>query len=182
MLYLKRFPQDKIIVADAYKYLEDHYNEFDFIWASPPCTSHTRLCALPNYRKRLPDLKLYSLIIFLQRFFKGKWIVENVISYYDPLIKPTIVLDRHYLWSNFHISNKIFEKKRGNWKDLPIKQLCRYLNIDFSVINSFTPKNWPNHDSKRQILRNCIFPEIGKYILDQATYQVQKNLIEFVEV
>ena len=46
-LYQERFPNDKVIVADAHQYLLDHYEEFDFIWTSPPCPSHSRL-ALSN--------------------------------------------------------------------------------------------------------------------------------------
>lgn len=30
-LYQERFPNDKVIVADAHQYLLDHFKEFDFI-------------------------------------------------------------------------------------------------------------------------------------------------------
>ena len=50
-----------------------------------------------------PDMKLYGEIILLQTHFKGKWVVENVISYYEPLIKPKEI-GRHYFWSNFNIT------------------------------------------------------------------------------
>ena len=40
-LYQERFPNDTVIVADAHQYLLDHYKEFDFIWSSPPCPSHS---------------------------------------------------------------------------------------------------------------------------------------------
>ena len=40
--------------------------------------------------------------IALHFFKKGKWVIENVISYYDPLIKPT-KSNNHYFWSNFDI-------------------------------------------------------------------------------
>jgi len=36
-IYQDFFPNDKVIVADAHKYLLKHYKEFDFIWSSPPC-------------------------------------------------------------------------------------------------------------------------------------------------
>ena len=42
-LYKKRFPNDIVIIADAHQYLLDHYKEFDFIWSSPPCPSHSRI-------------------------------------------------------------------------------------------------------------------------------------------
>lgn len=35
--YQDRYPNDTVIVGDAKQYLLDHYKEFDFIWASPPC-------------------------------------------------------------------------------------------------------------------------------------------------
>ncbi|TXT53272.1 MAG: hypothetical protein BAJALOKI1v1_2560010 [Promethearchaeota archaeon] len=181
-LYYKRFPKDTIIIGDAYTYLEEHYSEYDFIWASPPCQSHTRMCAFPNHRKRLPDLRLYSIIIFLDRFYEGYWAVENVIPHYSSLIQPTAIVDRHYIWSNFPIENKKFKKPRGNFKDLTIPTLCKFLRVDLKLINSFIPKNWPNHDYKRQVLRNCVLPEAGKYILDQLITKKQINLENFLEV
>lgn len=36
-VYNRYFPNDKIIIGDAHEYLLKHVNEFDFIWASPPC-------------------------------------------------------------------------------------------------------------------------------------------------
>ena len=41
-LYQERFPNDTVIIADAHQYLLDHFKEFDFIWSSPPCPSHSR--------------------------------------------------------------------------------------------------------------------------------------------
>ena len=41
-LYQERFPNDIVIVGDAHQYLLDHYKEFDFIWSSPPCPTHSR--------------------------------------------------------------------------------------------------------------------------------------------
>ena len=41
-LYQERFPDDTVIVTDAHQYLLEHYKEFDFIWSSPPCPTHSR--------------------------------------------------------------------------------------------------------------------------------------------
>ena len=41
-IYQTHFPQDKVIVGDAHQYLLDHYKEFDFIWSSPPCPTHSK--------------------------------------------------------------------------------------------------------------------------------------------
>ena len=42
-VYQDFFPQDKVIVGDAHQYLIDHFKEFDFIWSSPPCPTHSRI-------------------------------------------------------------------------------------------------------------------------------------------
>ena len=89
-LYQERFPNDKVIVADAHQYLLDHYKEFDFIWSSPPCPTHIVDKNITKNTKsfvpKYPDMKLYEEIIFLDNYFKGKYVVENVIPYYEPLI------------------------------------------------------------------------------------------------
>ena len=41
--YKKLFPNDNVIVGDAHEYLRQHFREFDFIWASPPCPTHSVL-------------------------------------------------------------------------------------------------------------------------------------------
>ena len=103
-IYQDFFPNDKVIVADAHQYLLDHFKEYDFIWSSPPCPTHsiTNHFLHAQGNVRYPDMSLWQEIIFLQKWFKGKWVVENVKSYYPPLWPPKI-LDRHYFWANFPI-------------------------------------------------------------------------------
>ena len=103
--YKKYFPNDTVVVSDAHQYLLHNYQDFDFIWSSPPCQTHSRTNYFTNEirkEKKYPDMSLYQEIIYLTQFFKGKFCVENVVSYYEPLIKPQQV-GRHYLWSNFNI-------------------------------------------------------------------------------
>src|SRR4249919_161401 len=103
-VYAKLNPNDKIIIGDAHQYLLDHYEEFDFIWSSPPCQHDTRMMKFTRHKlKRYPSLTMYQEILFLKHFFKGKWVVENVIPYYEPLIIPTAICGRHLIWSNFPI-------------------------------------------------------------------------------
>mgnify|MGYP003638315263 FL=1 len=104
-IYKKYFPNDTVVVSDAHQYLLDNYQDFDFIWSSPPCQTHSRTNYFTNEirkEKKYPDMSLYQEIIYLTQFFKGKFCVENVVSYYEPLIKPQQA-GRHYLWSNFNI-------------------------------------------------------------------------------
>jgi site-specific DNA-cytosine methylase len=42
-IYQDFFPNDKVIVSDAHQYLLEHFKEYDFIWSSPPCPTHSRM-------------------------------------------------------------------------------------------------------------------------------------------
>ena len=103
-IYKKRFPNDIVVIGDAYDYLEFMYKGFDFIWASPPCTTHTQLCRW-HKNKKLPDMRLYSIITFLRSWSNSFWVVENVLPYYHALISPTAKVGRHLIWANFSIKN-----------------------------------------------------------------------------
>lgn len=159
-VYQDHFPNDTVVIGDAHQYLLDHYNEFDFIWSSPPCQTHSSFRQNIGVRYRgvkpvYPDMKLYKEIIFLQHNFDGIYVVENVRPYYKPLIAPDIELDRHYFWSNMFIFSTEFE--RPKLRNAQIPDLEKALGYDLSRYNL------PN---KRQVLRNCVLPEVGKYILD----------------
>lgn len=161
-VYRKLYPMDVVIEADAHQYLLDHFKEFDFIWTSPPCPTHSRLVTAKQgwgiYE--YPDMTLYQEIIFLKHFFKGKWVVENVISYYTPLIKPSATVDRHYVWSNFDIENKDF-KRNYNVARSKKELLSAYLGIELPA----------GTKDERKLLRNAVHPEMGKYIFDLANPQ-----------
>ena len=90
-IYQDFFPNDKVIVADAHQYLLEHFKEFDFIWSSPPCPTHSSVRYIAMDRKInpqrpvYPDMKLYEEILLLQYYFKGNYCVENVVGFYPPL-------------------------------------------------------------------------------------------------
>lgn len=153
-VYKDFYPKDKVIVADAHEYLKEHFNEFDFIWSSPPCPSHSRM-RMNHKIKIYPDMKLYQEIIFLKHFFKGKWVVENVIPYYEPLIKPTVTLHRHNFWSNFEIEEK--EYPGCNVAKATKETLAAYHDIPL----------WEGKNH-RLLLRNCVYPPVGEYILNKV--------------
>ena len=75
-LYQERFPNDIVIIADAHQYLLDHYKEFEFIWSSPPCPSHSRArywgFGINGKNPIYPDLKLYEEIIFLENHLNSE--------------------------------------------------------------------------------------------------------------
>ncbi len=162
-IYQDYFPNDTLLYTDAHQYLLDHFAEVDFIWSSPPCQSHSsfrhNICV--RYRGTepvYPDMTLYQEILFLKHHFKGKWVVENVKPYYTPLIAPDFTLQRHLFWSNVDVPLKDFPK--DNIRTAQIPDLEKKYGYDLSSYQL------PN---KRQVLRNCVEPEIGKYILDCLT-------------
>ncbi len=159
-VYSKLYPNDTMIVGDALEYLEKHYSEFDFIWASPPCQSHGQYrhnvgVLGKGFAPILPDMGLYSIIIFLKTYFKGDWCVENVVPYYKPLVEPTVLLQRHLFWSNKPIREKEFAKDAIRTKN-KISDFDNYEIVANSRISN-----------KRQVLRNCVKPELGEYVLNE---------------
>lgn len=168
-IYQDFFPNDKVIVGDAHQYLLEHYKEFDFIWASPPCPTHSRIrqfsaVARGQNEAVYLDMKLYEEIIFLMHNFEGKWVIENVISYYEPLIKPQ-ELASHYFWANFNLGSKKI-KTRGHNATMDVRQ----------QLKGFDLTSYKNID-KQKILRNCVEPETGLHIFNMAfkTKQMQLN-------
>lgn len=174
-IYQDFFPKDKVIVADAHQYLLEHYSEFDFIWSSPPCQSHSRArfwaskgaVVKPVY----PDMTLYEEVVFLRGFFKGKWVVENVIGYYEALLRPQQI-GRHYFWSNFMFPSFQHETSDINTGTIKAWQEKLGMSLEGKKISQ----------RKDQILRNCVEPELGKHILDWAItpYQLNKQLFATV--
>ena len=129
-LYSERFPNDKVIVADAHQYLLDHYKEYDFIWSSPPCPTHSRARYWgigKNGKKPIyPDMKLYQEVIFLQTHYSGKYVVENVIPYYTPLI-PAKKRGRHLYWTNFNLPTDLKDRRFPISKaKSELKGLCNF--------------------------------------------------------
>ncbi len=163
--YQNNFQNDKMIVADAHQYLLNHYKEFDFIWSSPPCQTHTKLMKFTRHDvNKYPDMKIYQEVIFLQNFFKGKWVVENVEPYYTPLIAPRKKVDRHLFWSNFNIGYFKPPKFKGNKLKSYKGELEDYYGIKLPKKNIYFKGS---HDQYK-VLKNCVHPLTGEYILNCA--------------
>ena len=163
--YKDRFPDDNVIVGDAKDYLLHHYRDFDFIWVSPPCQSHSKIrkCKVDCVDNKMgscvpvfPDLSLYEIIIFLKHHCKNKFVVENVKPYYTPLIPATVSIDRHLYWANFHIYDFYIEKKH------------KIERVNISSLRDFDISKYNNIKNKQQVIRNQVDYEIGKHILDCA--------------
>lgn len=152
--YKSQFPCDRVVIGDAHGFLINNFQEFDFIWSSPPCPTHSRAStALAGYNVyRYPDMKLYEEIIFLSKFYKGKFVIENVVPYYKPLIQPTQKIDRHLFWSNFVISEFQIARK-GNVGKATKEQLAHEREVAI-----------PEIKGARKALRNMVHPKIGQHI------------------
>jgi len=168
-IYKEFFPKDTVIVGDAHQYLLDHYKEFDFIWSSPPCPSHSdiRRCGVHKGQclAIYPDMKLYEEVILLKNFAPKnvKWVVENVKPYYKLLIHATEV-DRHLFWSNFHIGEKQGKDKRRHNDIVGSKEVYGF-NISDKDIND-----------KRKVLRNCVNPHLGLHVLEESKRDLHQDL------
>jgi len=160
-IYQDFFPNDKMVVGDAHQYLLDHFQEFDFIWSSPPCPTHSGFNNL-NYHKgvkiKYPDMKLYEEIVLLQNWYDKKYCIENVISYYDPLIAPQKV-DSHYYWANFYIRPKEKTKRGIRGEDMDFRRSKVGFNFEkFNLTKTF----------EKKIINNCVEPEMGLHIFNEA--------------
>ena len=170
-LYQQRFPNDKVIVGDAHQYLLDHYQEFDFIWSSPPCPTHSRArywgIGANGKKPIFPDMKLYQEVIFLDYHFKGKWVVENVIPYYEPMLNSK-KRGRHLYWTNFNLPNNLNDRRFAiRQTKSELKALSKFHDFDFSVYNG--------KQNKVKIGRNLVDYEAGKTILEIALGIIRKQ-------
>ena len=178
-LYQERFPNDKVIVADAHQYLLDHYKEFDFIWSSPPCPTHSRArfwrFGATGENPVYPDMKLYQEILFLQHHFNWKYVVENVIPYYEPMLNP-IKRDRHLYWTNFRLPNNVNARHFDGLCQTKneVEELSKFHDYDFKKYKGSQPTN--------KIARNLVDYEVGKTIFETALGIIKKQDIKQTEL
>lgn len=171
-MYQERFPNDTVIITDAHQYLLDHYKEFDFIWSSPPCPTHSKSrfarheSTVPEY----PDMKLYQEIIFLDNYFKGKYCVENVIPFYEPLV-PGKKRGRHLYWTNFNLPNNLNERKASimEGKD-EVKRWCEFHDYNFY--------QYKGEQRIDKIARNLVDYEAGLTIFNTARNIISQSNIK----
>jgi DNA (cytosine-5)-methyltransferase 1 len=173
-LYQERFPNDTVIVADAHQYLLDlqnngELNSYSFVWSSPPCPTHSkaRFARRNTTEAKYPDLKLYEEIIFLDKWFKGKYVVENVIPYYEPLI-PAKKRGRHLYWTNFNLPNDVGDRKGGIMEgENEVTQWCKFHDYDF--------RKYKGVQRTDKMARNLVDYEVGKIILETALEITRKS-------
>lgn len=177
-LYQERFPNDKVIVADAHQYLLDHYQEFDFIWSSPPCPTHSRArywgIGANGKKPIFPDMTLYQEIIFLDYHFNGKYVVENVIPYYEPMLNPK-KRGRHLYWTNFNLPSDLKDRR------FAISQTKNEVD-NLSLFHDYDFRKYKGKQRLNKIARNLVDYEAGKTILETALGIIKKQNINQIDL
>ncbi len=161
-IYGDLYPEDTLYSADAHEYLLYHHHEYDFIWSSPPCQTHSSFrynidVKLRGSEEKFPDMTLYEEILFLKYHSTALWLVENVVPYYPAMLDP-VKRNRHLYWANFEVPElpKIVENLRSNNKISDLEELH-----DFDL-SAYTLPN------KRQVLRNCVHRDTGLALMRAA--------------
>ncbi len=162
-VYADLYPDDTLIIGDAHDYILNHFHEFDLVWSSAPCQTHSSIrqnlgVRFQGAKPIYPNMKLWQEIIFLQHNSPALWIVENVKPYYEPLIKPVAIIQRHCFWSNFFIpTNEQFKNDVLRTAQIPDLQLHHGIDLSHYKLSN-----------KRQVLRNCVYSPLGAYLLEVA--------------
>jgi len=172
-IYRDHFPDDDVVVADAHEYLREHiFDGWDYIWSSPPCPTHSRtnhFTQVQHESAQYPDMQLYEEILLLDHLHEQlgyDYTVENVVSYYDPLIEPQEVAD-HYFWTTINIpdfeteSRNILSDADGRDAHFDFEREQRRLGFELDEYD--IPQS-----RKEKTLRNCVNPDLGRHILNQV--------------
>lgn len=169
-VYRRLNPDDEVIVGDAHEFLRANYADYDFIWSSPPCQTHSKMAKATRHKNRkFPNMELYEEILFLKHFHKGHSVVENVQPFYSPLIEPTVVVGRHCFWSSYSFEADDV-KRPSNFINMANvagkKALMEWLGIHYEENIYYKGNHCP-----AQVLRNCVHPNLGSQIFSAAPQQ-----------
>ena len=163
----KLHKEDIVIIGDAYQYFQENHTNFDVAWFSPNCQSHSRMVKATKHNvNKIPDMTgIYGLMVFLKHFYKGDWIIENVVPFYKPLVDPSLRVGRHIFWSNKELFGiEDIKRPKGFINKTTIEganELKKWLGLDFEGYVYYKGNHCP-----AQTLRNCIHPLLGKQIIE----------------
>jgi len=166
----KNHLESNVICADVKDWL-DKVTDFDFVWASPPCQTHS-INNYSNkaigYKTKPVDWSLWHVIDILQRAETIPFVVENVKIWYNEPFKHNFKLDRHYFWTNLQLVPFDYHKK-------PAKEWCHISVKDWQEYHQLEPATTGD---KRQQLRNCVHWSIAAGIFEQFL-EPRSPILEF---
>jgi DNA (cytosine-5)-methyltransferase 1 len=118
-------------------------------------------------------MNLYEEILFLDQFYDGDWVVENVQPWYDELI-PGTEIGRHIFWSNYHIP-RIREPERDFEFSSPTEANKERLEdwLGITVPDTIYLEN----NDPSQVLRNAVHPELGRHVFESRSRHEQQTLL-----
>jgi len=169
-IYRELFPKDTVIETDAHEYLREHMDEYDFIWSSPPCPTHSRLQDMNRGKENTtvpyPDMNLWQEIIHLQKWCEADWVVENVITHYDPIIDP-YERGKHYFWSNYYIPEFDFDGLKVEIRGPSNGRLENARERTGFDLSKFDV----TQNGELKMLNNAVTPQLGKHVFESRGKQ-----------
>lgn len=179
------FPDDEVLNIDAHDYLlwlaeNDKLNDYDIIWTSPPCQTHSRMNRINSkrfHKSSYIDPSYIQQIILLKYNFNGCYFVENVFAYYGILFDG-VQIGRHVIWSNIDINDLGYNiSNKKNLFDLSMEELQYEYGIKLSK-NIYL--NYPDSHCPKQVYRNAVHPQLGALLLDRyLNKNRQSTLLNF---
>ena len=119
-------------------------------------------------------MKLYQEVLLLDYHFKGKYVVENVIPYYEPLLNPK-KRGRHLYWTNFNLPSDLGDRRFAICSaKKEVDGLCKFHDYNF--------RQYKGSQRMLKIARNLVDYEAGKTILETAIGIIKKQNIKQTEL
>lgn len=122
-----------------------------------------------------PDMKLYEEILFLDNYFDGKYCVENVIPFYEPLITAK-KRGRHLYWTNFNLPNDLGKRKNPDFsriKDV-VGVMSNFHDYDFT--------KYKGEQRMNKMARNLVDYEAGRTIFETALGVIKKSNVNQIDL
>jgi len=165
----KLFPNITNILDDALNWL-DRVNDFDFVWASPPCQAYSRAKKEARNGVFRDDI-LFRVYNALRRS-KTYWIIENVVpgnkKFYRYMPKWDYKFCRHVFWTNIPIRGSRVKCTRRDKAlyELSIEELRQFHKIPKWCLNFILGKD------RRRVLRDMLDPILS--------YTLAKEILAFI--
>ncbi len=151
-IYSMLYPNYTVIIADAHDYLFKHFQDYDFIWSSPPNVR-------PAYTPYFEDFTLFQHVFFMHRFCKA-YCIECPDVYWTQeetqIGKPVNCYKSSY-WSSFRFPRIAVN---GIQRDFYMSKETAKRNrtgIDLSVVK---------YKNKRKLFTDATMPQVGFEILE----------------